>query len=146
MLHEFLIGFKIRICKSSQNRAGCCSADPALIFNHRFRIEHHSKLVVKLEFSVLIYENKKMIHGLWRGRGISFYIFLSQLSSADKLRFNVLQYLQDMETLARSLQLWSHFPVTVSCTSEKSHLSVYLFILFVHTHSADIPVPLDKTA
>lgn len=51
--------------------------------------------------------------------------------------FNLLQYLQDMEMLARSFQLWSHFPVTVACTSIKSHLSVYLPILFVHAHSAD---------
>lgn len=130
MLHEFLIGFKIRICKSNQNRAGCCSADPALVFNHRFRIEQHSKLVVKLEFSVLIYENKKMIHGLWPERDISSCIFLCQLSSTDKPRFNLLQYLQDMEMLARSFQLWSRFPVTVACTSVKSHLSVYLLILF----------------
>lgn len=145
ILHEFLIGFKIRICKSNQNQAGCCSGDPVLVFNHRFRIEYHSKLVVKVEFSVLIYENEK-------------WSMASSLKDASpsipscvswaRLRFNLLQYLQDTEMLARSVQLWSCFLVTVEGTSIKSHLSVPLLTLFLHIHSADmlLPMTLDKTA
>lgn len=135
ILHEFLIGFKITICKSNQNLAGCCSGDPVLVFNHRFRIEYNSKLVVKVEFSVLIYENEKcsMASSL-KDASPS----IPSCVSWAQLRFNLLQYLQDMEMLARSVQLWSCFLVTTEGMSVKSHLSVPLLTLFLHIHSADI--------
>lgn len=53
----FVTAFKIRICKSNRDQAGCCSADPALVLIG-FRIELGYELLMKLEFSVLTYQDK----------------------------------------------------------------------------------------